>query len=292
MKKEQVILTRGKTTTSKIVFLLLLFFIFQMNTSGYSQQPKATTKPSMVAKGTVIDEYGPLIGVSIGIKGTNLGTVTDVSGNFELLIPSSVTRPVLVFSYIGKKKKEVSFNGAPINISLEDDAVLTEVVVTGIFNRAKESYTGAATRLNKSEIETAGSRSVLSSIRNLDPSFNLLENNLLGSDPNNIENMSITMRGATSLTDIQSDAQTAIRANLPLFIIDMFEAPLKSVIDLDENRIESITVLKDASATALYGSKGSNGVIVITTKKPEAGKLRITYKGKVSFEAPDLSSYN
>ncbi|MDR2805203.1 MAG: SusC/RagA family TonB-linked outer membrane protein [Dysgonamonadaceae bacterium] len=269
-----------------VLFLCYLMFVQLLS----AQQ----TAKSNIAKGMITDTSGEaLIGASVRIKNTTLGTVADSDGHFEITIPASVANPVLVFSYVGYKEKSVLFKGEPeLLVQLVENTILEDVVVTGIFNRAKESYTGAANKISQKDLELAGSHNLITSLRNIDPSFNLLENNLLGSDPNNIENMSITMRGATSLTDIQSDAQTAIRSNMPLFIIDMFEAPLKSVIDLDESRIESITLLKDASATALYGSKGSNGVIVITTKKPQAGKLRLTYKGKLSFEAPDLSSYN
>jgi TonB-linked SusC/RagA family outer membrane protein len=284
----------GSKKILNVVFWMMLFGVCQLNIAGYSQTPPPSNTPkySNIAKGTVLDDYGPLTGVSIQVKGTITGTLSDELGNFEISIPASVKEPVLVFSYVGKKGKEIPYKGEPVVVELEDNATIEGVVVTGIFNRAKESYTGAATRISRKELEVSGSHSLISSIRNIDPSFNLLDNNIFGSDPNNIENMSITMRGATSLTDIQSDAQAAIRSNLPLFVIDMFEADLKTVIDLDESRIESITLLKDASATALYGSKGSNGVVVITTKKPQSGKLKITYKGKLSFEAPDLSSYN
>jgi TonB-linked SusC/RagA family outer membrane protein len=260
-----------------------------------AEQPKQTAATSSkIAKGTVTDPNGgeTLIGVVVEVKGTKSGVVTDFDGNFELKIPDGIDKPVLVFSYVGKKSKEVPYTGAFLNIELEDNTTLQEVVVTGMFTKAKESYTGAANMVTGKDLQLAGSQGVISSLRTIDPSFNLMDNNLLGSDPNNIENMQITMRGSTSLTDVQTDAQNAIQSNMPLFIIDMFEADLKTVVDLDENRIESITLLKDASATALYGSKGANGVIVITTKKPKEGKLRFSYKGTLSFQAPDLSSYD
>jgi TonB-linked SusC/RagA family outer membrane protein len=137
-----------------------------------------------------------------------------------------------------------------------------------------------------------GNRSLLSSIKNIDPSFNIVENIDLGSDPNRLPN--ITMRGSSNLdvsvNDLRSDSRT--NPNLPLFILDGFEVSLSRVNDLDQNIVESITLLKDASATAMYGSRGANGVVVIVSRNPEVGQLRVTYKGDLSIEAPDLTSYN
>ena len=116
----------------------------------------------------------------------------------------------------------------------------------------------------------------------------------MGSDPNRLPD--ITMRGNSSMTsnvkDLQSESQNTQSANMPLFIMDGFEITLERMMDLDDNQVESITLLKDASATAMYGTRGANGVVVITTKQPEAGKLQLTYKGGLAIEAPDLTSYN
>lgn len=237
----------------------------------------------------------PLLGVNIRVKGfTVLGTVTDINGRFLLRISENIKNPVLVFSFVGMETKEVPYNGKFMNVILNEGIELSEVVVTGIFNKARESFTGAATSITSKELKLAGDRSVLSSIRNIDPSFRIADNINLGSDPNNLP--SITMRGNSSLPidikDLQTDSKSLRQANQPLFILDGFEVTLTRIMDLDENKIESITLLKDASSTALYGTRGSNGVVVITTRRVEPGRLQITYNASLNIEAPDLRSYN
>jgi len=98
------------------------------------------------------------------------------------------------------------------------------------------------------------------------------------------------MRGSSTISNVQSEY--ASNANQPLFILDGFETTLTRIMDLDMNQVESVTTLKDATAKAIYGSKGANGVVVIETKRPEAGTMRITYTGDLNIEAPDLSSYD
>ncbi|MFR3332055.1 MAG: SusC/RagA family TonB-linked outer membrane protein [Odoribacter splanchnicus] len=246
--------------------------------------------------GIVTDQHKqPLPGVTIKIKGTTIGTVTDTDGKFVFRLPDGESVD-LVFSFVGMKTVEINYKGEEsLNIILEEEiAEMDEVVVTGIFTKARESYTGAVTTITSKELKKFGNRSVISQIRNIDPSFNILENNLTGSDPNQLPD--IQMRGSTSMEvgvkDLQTDMGSSSASNLPLFIMDGFEISLQKVMDMDENLIESITLLKDASATAMYGSRGANGVVVITTAKPEPGKIRITYKGSVNIEAPDFTSYN
>ena len=243
--------------------------------------------------GVVKDEHGqPLPGVAVVLKGTTVGTATDMDGNYALSLPKG--NYTLVFSMLGMKAREEQVGDrTEINVVMQEEAAeMDEVVVTGIFTKPKESYTGAVTTITSKDLERVGNRNILNSIRNIDPSFNIVENIEIGSDPNKLPD--ITVRGSSSLDvnvrDLQSDAQSI--SNLPLFIMDGFEISLERMMDLDENQVESITLLKDASATAMYGTRGANGVVVITTKKPEPGKLLITYKGSLNIEAPDLSSYN
>ena len=243
--------------------------------------------------GVVKDEQGqPLPGVAVLLKGTTVGTATDMDGNYALSLPEG--NYTLVFSMLGMKaREELVGSRTEINVVMQEEAAeMDEVVVTGIFTKPKESYTGAVTTITSKDLERVGNRNILNSIRNIDPSFNIVENIEIGSDPNKLPD--ITVRGSSSLDvnvrDLQSDAQSI--SNLPLFIMDGFEISLERMMDLDENQVESITLLKDASATAMYGTRGANGVVVITTKKPEPGKLLITYKGSLNIEAPDLSSYN
>jgi TonB-linked SusC/RagA family outer membrane protein len=136
-----------------------------------------------------------------------------------------------------------------------------------------------------------GNRNVLSTLKNIDPSFNIMADNVFGSDPNRLPE--INMRGNSSLPSV-SDLRSDTRANLnsPLIILDGFEISLQKMIDLNDDEVKSITLLKDASATAIYGSRGANGVVVITTKQPEEGKLKITAKSTINVELADLSSYD
>ena len=250
-------------------------------------------------KGFVYDESNePLPGVSVRVKGDTKGNITSIDGEYMLSL-SSNEKTTLIFSYIGMETQEVVIAAGTQdilkNITLKtDDKTLNEVVVTGIFNKPRESYTGAATSYTREQLESAGNRSLITTLRNLDPSFNIADNINIGSDPNSLP--SITVRGASSLPtdvqDMQVSADNQRTANQPLFILDGFEISLTRFMDLDESQVESITLLKDANATAMYGSKGSNGVVVITSKAIEPGKLRFSYKGTLQIEAPDLSSYN
>lgn len=250
----------------------------------------------LVLSGSVKDDKGEALpGVTVTIKGTSLGVATDIDGKWNLKVPE-MKEVVLVFSFVGMKTQEVLYKGQKeINVVMEADAQeMDEVVVTGIFTKAKESYTGAATTITKDDLKRAGNRNILTSIRNIDPSFNILDNPTMGSDPNSLPD--ITVRGNSSMTsnvrDLQSDSRNTQNANLPLFIMDGFEISLERMMDLDDNQVESITLLKDASATAMYGTRGANGVVVITTKVPEHGRLQITYKGGIDLEAPDLTTYD
>jgi TonB-linked SusC/RagA family outer membrane protein len=254
----------------------------------------ATGNEYTKAYGNVVDANGnPLPGVNIRVKGTITGAASSEEGDFTIMIPNE-GNPILVFSYVGMDSKEIPYTGGYLNVKLSDGAILSDVVVTGIFNKAKESYTGAATTITAKQLLEAGSRSLLTTIRNIDPSFNISDNINIGSDPNSLP--TIIVRGASSLpvdiNDLQADAQSLRTANQPLIILNGFEISLSRLIDMDENQIESITLLKDASATAIYGTRASNGVLVVTTKTPKSGKLQFTYKGGLYIEAPDLTSYN
>jgi TonB-linked SusC/RagA family outer membrane protein len=245
-------------------------------------------------EGRVIDDKGePLAGVSILLKGSTVGGVSIDDGSFSLPLPEGIKEPVYIFSYVGMEKKEVAYTGKYLEVVLQGEEILDEVVVTGIFNKSRESYTGAATTITAKELEIAGNRSILSSIRNIDPSFNIADNITIGSDPNRLP--SITMRGASnlpvSLSDLQDESSLRL-ANQPLIIMNGFEISLERLLDMDDNQVESITLLKDASATALYGTRASNGVLVVKTRTPKTGKLQFTYKGNLNIEAPDLNSYN
>lgn len=169
--------------------------------------------------------------------------------------------------------------------------VLEEVVINnGMFSRSKESFTGAAAVFTGKDLRSVGNKNILESLKTLDPSFIIVENNLQGANPNRLP--TIEVRGRTTLTNANLNDQFNADPNQPLFILDGFETTLQTIYDLDMNRIATITILKDAASTALYGSKAANGVVVVETKRPVAGKLQGSYVADISFELPDLSSYN
>ena len=240
--------------------------------------------------GTVRDKDGQTLpGVSVVIKGTSLGGATDIDGKYRFTVPLAKDM-VLVFSFVGMETKEVVYNGeSTLDVTLDPDVTeMAEVVVTGIFTRKADSYTGAVTTIKKEDLQKVGNQNVLQSLKNIDPSFQVLENNEFGSDPNKVPD--IQMRGASNFSDMKDKYQT--NPNQPLFIVDGFEQSIEKVMDMDMNRVASITLLKDATAKALYGSKGANGVVVIETVTPEAGKMRVSYSGNLSIQAPDLGSYD
>lgn len=247
-------------------------------------------------KGTVHDEDGGLLpGVTVTIKGTSLGTATDVNGKWALDLPD-MDNIVLVFSFVGMKTQEVAYKGQQeMNVVLKTDAQeMDEVVVTGIVERKAESFTGAYVAMSNEDLKRVGNQNVFQSLKSLDPSLMIFDNMQWGSDPN--KNPEMTLRGASSLDlstdDIDLKGTYANDPNAPLFILDGFEASVQKIMDLDMDRVESLTILKDASAKAIYGSRAANGVIVIETKHSTTGDLRVTYTGNISIEAPDLSSYN
>lgn len=243
-----------------------------------------------VITGKVMDKVTgeALPGATIKIKGTSIGTASDIDGKFELTTATEI--PALEVSFIGYKNLEIPVGKKEyVEILLEQAAAqMQEVVVTGIFTRKADSYTGAVTTIKAEDLQRVGNQNVLQSLKNLDPSFQILESNDFGSDPNRVPE--IQMRGASSFSDMKDKYQT--NPNQPLFIVDGFEQTIEKVMDMDMNRVSSITLLKDATAKALYGSKGANGVVVIETFAPEVGKLKVTYSGNLNIQAPDLSSYN
>lgn len=244
-------------------------------------------------EGRVTDKDGePLPGVTVLVKDTRLGIVTDVDGKFELTLPGE--GGVLQFSFIGMKGREVQIKDfKPLLVVLEEDVTeMEEVVVTGIFNRPRESFTGAVKTVSAKELKNFRGQNLLSTLRNIDPSINMVMDNALGSNPN--REVEITIRGnsslPTSLEEAENDASNSL--NAPLVIVDGFEITIQKLQDFNDEEIESINILKDASATAIYGSRGANGVIVIKTKDPQPGKLKVFFQGGVNLEIPDLSSYD
>lgn len=242
--------------------------------------------------GTVTDEQGdPLPGATVILQGrTSTYAVADEKGNFRINVPDA-KEIILEVSFAGMKTATVNLAKAkfPLKIVLEEDrAMLDAVVKVGYFERTKESFTGSATTLIADDLKKITNQNVLVSLQNLDPSFVIGDNLAMGSDPNTLPDIQI--RGTSSLQDLNGEYNG--NPNQPLFILDGFETSLQKVFDLDMNRVASITLLKDAAAKAIYGSKAANGVVVIETIVPQEGQLKVSYNGNFNLEVPDLSYYD
>jgi TonB-linked SusC/RagA family outer membrane protein len=244
-------------------------------------------------KGNITDENGiSLPGATIVEEGTSKGTTSDTDGNFTINVAN--TFAVLKVSYIGFTTQLIPVkNQTFITVVMEESASsLNEVVITGVFKKRKTTYTGAVKTITAKQLKKYGNRNIIATLNKIDPSFNIIENNEFGSDPNRLPE--INVRGTTSLptlTQIQNN-EKASNLNTPLIILDGFEISLQRMMDLNIYEVENITILKDASATAIYGSKGANGIIVITRKAPKLGKLNITYSSNINLQFPDLNSYH
>lgn len=243
-------------------------------------------------KGCVKDKEGsPLPGANIRVEELNGGTTTRPDGTFIIELQAG-TKATLTFSFIGTQSVTRVYDGSrdfnDEQIVLEEDlAQIDEVVVTGMFTRRAESFTGSAVTYKKEQLLESGNQNLLKSLKNLDPSFQIVENLDMGSDPNHTPE--IQVRGATSF-NLKGDYEG--NPNQPLFILDGFETNIEKMYDLDMNRVQSVTILKDAAAKAIYGSKAGNGVIVVETVRPKSGELKVYYTGDLNIEAPDLTGYN
>ena len=240
--------------------------------------------------GVVIDKNEEVIpGVSVIIKGTTLGTATDINGKFVIRIPSR-DNIVLQFSCIGMQKKEIAIKDDKelIVIMEESSEVIQEVVVTGIYSRNKESFTGSFSSYSKEDLKMVGTQNIIQSLRSLDPSMLVIESKQWGSDPNRMPDIEI--RGKTSIVGLKTEFEND--PNQPLFILDGVETTLETIVNLSMDRVASVTILKDAASTAIYGSKAANGVIVVETIQPRSGQLRLSYNGNYKIQFADLSDYN
>ena len=240
--------------------------------------------------GQVKDETGqPLPGVTVMLEGTKLGTTTRVDGTYTIECGDSKNL-ALLFSFMGMKSKRVVIGDKNvIDVKLEEDVTeLEETVITGIYTRNIETFTGSVSTFKAEELKQISPQNVLRSLSILDPSFIITENRAQGSNPNAA--LDISINGKINVTDLSQEYSTD--PNQPLFILDGFETTLETIQDLNMDRVESISILKDASATAIYGSKAANGVVVVETIKPKQGQLRFSYTGNFTVGWADLSDFN
>ncbi len=245
---------------TNVILTLLLVFLVQVTFA----QVKTVT-------GTVTDEQSlPLPGVNVIIEGTTTGTQTDFDGNFSL---SAESGQVLLFSYLGYATSRVTVGAAnTINVTLEEDAAaLEEVIVTGFGNVSKTSYTGSAKVVSGEQISQKSVTNVSQALAGEAAGVQVYNTS---GQPGSVS--TIRIRGFGSINGSQA----------PLYIVD--DAPFGgSLNDINPNDIQSVTVLKDASATALYGARGANGVVVITTKKGQGDRLDVSLKTGINYEGID-----
>jgi TonB-linked SusC/RagA family outer membrane protein len=258
---KQMIMKNVRKQFRKIPYLVLLMLFCVV--AAYSQS-------GITLKGTVTDTHGePVIGASVSVKGDpTKGTMTDVDGAFSLSVAND--KATLVVTYIGMTTKEVRIAGSrTFKIVLEEDnKILNEVIVVGFGQQKKQSVVGAISQASGKVLERTGGVSSLGSA-------------LTGNIPGLITTTTTGMPGEEN-PNLVIRAQTTWNNSAPLILVDGIERPMS---DVDINSVESISVLKDASATAVFGVKGANGVILITTKRGQDGKARIDIGANMTLKS-------
>ena len=245
-----------------------------------SRKDEEQEQPQQIkVEGVVKDKRGDALpGVTVLIKGTKIGVATDLDGKYSLSVP--VGAQVLVFSMVGMQDKEETVGKRTrIDVVLEEAvSELEDVVVTGYYTQAKNSFTGAARTITAEELQMGGNQNILTALQNVDPSFMKIDNNLAGSNPNVVPEFQI--RGAGSISGIESEYEG--NPNSPVFIVDGFEMTAEKVYDMDPYRVASITLLKDAAGQySIYG---------ITAGQYQDSPVQSTYMDIDAAKAPGLAN--
>ncbi len=258
-----------------------------------ARRPQGRGGLRAVVGGTVTDRKGlPLAGVGVFVsRDPSQGTVTDREGRYTITVAPGDT---LVYRFVGmdEMKRAVRPGAARIDVSMSESRTeIEEVVVsTGLFTRDLPTYTGSVTHFTRQQLTGLNNRNLLTSLSLLDPSVVIPMDIEAGSNPNRVPKIEIRGQGGGVIQSIQDEFSAD--PNQPLLVLNGVEVPLSRIYDLDINRIESVTILKDAGSTAIYGSRGANGVIVVETIKPRQGEYHIYYNGNYAVDTPDLSVYN
>lgn len=248
-----------RSVQKNLYLLIILLISFPLNVLA---QNKTIT-------GTVRDANDVVIGASVTVKGqSSVGTITDMDGNYTLSVPASAKE--LTFSYIGYETQTVAIKGrTQINVTLKESSqMLEEVVAIGYAKVKRKDLTGSSVSVGANDLKMSPVSTAAQALAGKAAGVNIVQQSgAPGSEIN------ITVRGGTSIT----------QGTQPLYIVDGFQME-NGLRNVDINDIESIDVMKDASATAIYGARGSNGVILITTKSGKSGKTEVSYNGFVSFD--------
>ncbi len=241
-----------------------------------------TVEKRITGRVTSAADQAPLPGVSVLVKGTTVGTATDAEGNYTLNAPDNAA--VLVFSFIGYTTEEVPLNGrTTVDMVLVPDVLaLSEVVVVGYGERKKTTYTGSVAAIDNSEIVRAPVADI--------------SNNLVGRLPGVIATQRTGEPGQDG-SNITIRGISTTGSNAPLIVIDGIPRPDYGFSQIDPNEIENISILKDAAAAAVFGVRGANGVILVTTKRGKSGKPQFSFSTRTDFQVPTrlpqfLDSYN
>lgn len=287
--------------------ILLFVYILSLSTNAIAQNKNNSKETYLLPPhgnyvyGRVIEKLSkePMVGVTIRLDGHSTGVITDINGCYVLTLPEK--GGLVIYSYIGFETRKIKVTSRQkVDVQMvEATESIQEVIVTGYNSIQKESFTGNTTKIEKEDLLKVNPNNLISAIQTFDPSFRIQENLAAGSDPNSLPQFVLrgqtgigeTTLGQTSTSSISREVLSG-NSNLPIFILDGFEVDVEKIYDLDMNSIHSINILKDAAATAMYGSRAANGVIVIERRALEAGKFRVQYSGVLSAELPDLSSYN
>ncbi len=282
---------QGRFRQAACIFGLLISLCTGWVVQVQAQTPTTpAATQTRVITGTITDAEGSaLVGVTVVAKTSKKSTLTDAKGQFSLRVTDADR--IVVLSFIGMETYEAKIqNTSIINVALKESSnQLQDVVVNGYYKTDKNTFTGAATTITAKDIESISQTNIFSVLQAVDPSFRVIEDNVSGGDPN--RTLQIQVRGGSSLNN-QVRNQFTGDPNMPTFIVDGFEMTPEKVFDLDPTRIESIVLLKDASATAMYGSRAANGVVVVELKKPQPGKLNVQYNLQAIVTAADLSDYH
>jgi TonB-linked SusC/RagA family outer membrane protein len=249
---------------SSILRCLFLSLFFLSTLITYAQ---------VTVRGKVVDATGEtLIGVNVIVKGTNQGTVSDTNGEFNLSVPSP--NSTLMFSYVGFREQEIPLNGRTyLNVTMEQDTeLLEEVVVVGYGTQKKVNLTGSVQNVSSEDLVKRNVSNTSIALQGLIPGVSVVTT----SGRPGYDGAGIRIRGTGSLNSSSN----------PLVLIDGVIADTYGLNFLDMNSIESISVLKDAASASIYGSRASNGVILISTKRAKEGKLSINYNGYVGVNTP------
>src|SRR5678810_891507 len=293
----------GKHRFFSMVTICTLLLLFMATSIVYGQE-----KTIPVVKGIVKNDANEVLaGATVSIKGTKIFITTKNDGTFELKnVPEEA---VLSVSYVGHTRTEIKLKPGQADVTIKmasSTAVLSEVVVNnGLYKRPAGNFTGSAKTYTGDQLKSVNPSNVLQALAVVDPSVRIEQNNALGSDPNQLPIIQIrgqnnlpisTQGGANASASVVSNGDIMstylLNPNQPLIILDGFQSTLQTIYDMDINRIASITVLKDAAATTAYGSKAANGVILVETRQPVAGRTQITYAINMAVDIADLTSYH